>query len=207
MDQIDVLEDYSDTEKLEVYYRIVQVLPTGKHLVTYNIKRLLPDVKGKTVLDLPCGIGSYERELFKLGASKVVAGDMVAEQLTFSKEKDRQAGIPKEFVDYHKIDATSPRKLSNELADVCLSLHLLCFAENEKDLRAMVQTIFTNLKPGGCCLIHVCTLNSSCDSEEVKRELERIVSDEKLVYVDPPSSNKFTPRRYHTVQEGFHFNR
>ena len=201
-----MLEDYTDNEKLELYYKIQQILPTGRHLVTYNLKRMIPDVDGKTVLDLPCGMGSYVREMFKLGASKVIAGDVVSHQLDFSKEKDKEAGIPDGFVDYHQIDAKIPRKLCNELTDVCLSFHLLCFAESKRNLCGMIQTIFMNLKAGGCCLMHVCSLNDCCDSQSVKSELEKIC-DEKVIHVDPPSNDKFTPRRYHTEQEGFHFDR
>ena len=203
-----ILDDYSDTQKTEVYDDIMQNLPTGKHLGAYNVKRLMPDVKGKIVLDLPCGNGPYVRELFHLGVTKVVAGDIVPQQLEVSKEKDKKAGIPDGFVEYHEIDARTPKRIGSELADVCLSLHLFCMADNEHGLRGMVQTILTNLKPGGCCLIVTCFLSSdSNDEQKVRSKLESTVSDEKLVQLDPPNSDKFIPRRYHTVQLGFHFNR
>ena len=203
-----MLNDYSDFKKLEVYDDIMQNLPTGKHLGAYNIKRLMPDVEGKTILDLPCGIGHYVREMFHLGALRVIAGDIVSLQLEFSKEKDKEIGIPHGFVDYHELDARIPKQICSELADICLSFHLFCFAENEKELRGMAKTILTNLKAGGCCLIIACYLSSkACDQEKMAIEMENIVKDEKLIYLDPPSSDRFVPRRYHTVQNGFHFNR
>ena len=208
MEEDHVLEDYSDAQKLEVYDKIMQNLPTGKHLGTYNVKRLMPDVQGKTILDLPCGIGHYVREMHALGAAKVIACDIIPKQIDFSKEKDKEAGVPEGFVEYHELDARFPKQLCSELADVCLSLHLFCFAENESDLRGMVRMILTNLRPGGCCLIITCFLSSQSNNEQkVRGELEGIVNDEKVIELDPPSSDRYKPRRYHTVQLGFHFNR
>ena len=208
MDQESILKEYSDIKKLEVYDNITQNLPTGKYLVTYNIKRLLPDVKGKTILDLPCGIGHHVREMFHLGAARVIAGDVVSLQLEFSKEKDKEIGIPHGFVDYHELDAKIPKQICNELADICLSFHLFCFAENEKELRGMAKTILTNLKAGGCCLIIACYLSSKAgDQEKVAIEMKRIFRDGKVMCLDLQSSNRFIPRRYHTLQEGFEFNR
>ena len=208
MDGEKLLEDYLDTQKLEMYEKTMLDLPTGKHLPTYNIKRLMPDVKGKVVLDIPCGIGHYVREMFKLGAAKVIASDIIDHQLQVSQEKDKKAGIPEGFVEYHQHDAKITKQISTELADVCLSFHLFCFAENEGELRAMVRTLLANLKPGGCCEIIMCFLNSTAgDKESVRSQLESIVDDEKLLHLDPPTSDRFKPRRYHTVIEEFHFNR
>ena len=203
-----MLEDYLDTKKLEVYEKVMQNLPTGKHLVAYNIKRLMPDVKGKTILDIPCGTGHYIREMFKLGAAKVIASDIVADQLELSKERDKKAGLPEGFVQYCQHDARIPKQISAELADVCLCYHLLCFANNEGELRGMVRTLLANLKPGGCCSIIACFLNSSAgDEESVRHQLHSILDDEKLIYLDPPTSERFKPRRHHIVSEGFHFNK
>ena len=208
MEGENALKDYYDTQKLDAYDKIMLNFPTGKHLFAYNVKRLMPDVKGKTVLDIPCGVGHYVREMFNLGAAKVIASDLVDYQLQLSKERDKKAGIPEGFVEYYQHDAKIPKQICGELADVCLSSHLFCFAENESDLRGMVQTLFANLKPGGCCVIVTCFLNSSAgDEESVRKQLESILDDEKIVHLDPPNSERFKPRQYHTVQEGFHFNR
>ena len=203
-----ILEDYLDNEKLEMYERVMLNLPTGKHLVTYNIKRLMPDVKGKTVLDLPCGAGHYIREMFNLGAAKVIASDLAANQLQLSKARDKKVQIPEGFVQYYQHDARIPKQICPELADVCLSFHLFCFAKNEGELRGMVRTLLANLKPGGCCAIITCSMNSSAgDEESVRNQLESIIIDEKLIHLDPPTFERFKPRRHHIVSEGFHFNK
>lgn len=200
------LDDYLETEKLKLYEELMY-RPTG-NLFTYNVNRLMPDVKGKTVLDLPCGIGYYVRELFRLGAAKVIASDIVSRQLDLSKEKDRTAGLPDGFVEYHQHDAKIPKQIGGELADVCLALHLFCFAESEGDLRGMAQTVHANLKPGGSCLIVTCLLRSFSDDEQkLRKQLERVADVEDLIHVDPPTREIFKPRRYHTKKGGFNLNR
>ena len=205
-----MLEDYLDDEKMEVYERVMFNLPSGKYLVAYNIKRvsLMLDVKGKTILDLPCGVGHYVREMFNLGAAKVIACELAANQLELSKARDKKAGIPEGFVQYYQHDARIPKQICAMLADVCLSFHLLCFAENEVQLREMVRTLLANLKPGGCCAIIACSLNSSAgDEESVRNQLESILDCEKLIHLDPPTSERFRPRRHHIVCKGFHFDK
>ena len=208
MEQDCPLLDYTKTEKLEMYDKIMKNLPIMKHLGAYNIKRLMPDVKGKTILDLPCGIGHYVREMFSLGAARVIAVDIVSHQLEFSKGKDKEAGIPDDFVEYHQLDAKIPTQIGSELVDVCLSFHLFCFAENERDLRGMARTIFVNLKCGGCCLIYAASLSSSYDDEQkMRNEMEKIFANEKVVHLDSLSSDRFKPRRCQTLLEGFLFDR
>ena len=102
--------------------------------------------------------------------------------------------------------STMPKQLCSELADVCLSIHFFCFAETIDELRRMTHTILANLKPTGCCLIYACSLGSASEDEQMfQKDLEKF--EEKLVLLDPPSSDRFKPRRYHTMMKGFHFNR
>ena len=150
-------------------------------------------MRGKVVLDLPCGMGVYVRKFFKLGAAKVIASDIVGSQLEFSAKKDEEVGIPKGFVEYRQHDARIPQQLSSELADVVCAIHLFCFAENEADLRGMVRTILTNLKRGGCCISVACFLSPAYDEQTIRSELERFGFIVK--HLDPPSSEKFKPRR------------
>ncbi len=198
--------DYDVSEKLQVYEEIMEDAGCTSGLCAYNVKRLMPEVRGKTVLDLPCGIGLYVRMLHELGAAKVIASDIVSRQIEVSKEKDKEAAIPEGFVEYHQHDAAIPEQLSTELADVCLCVHLLCYAETEDQLRGMVRTILANLKPGGCCFIATCFLRGSAtDEQTVRKELEKY--EEEMVHLDPPSSERLKPRHYHSIVRGFHFNR
>ena len=199
-------EGYSDMEKLELYDKTLLDLPIGKHLFTYSIKRLMPSVKGKVVLDLPCGNGHYVREMFNLGAAKVIASDIASPSIEMSKQRDQKAGIPDGFVEYYHHDSTIPKQLGSQLADVCLSLHLLCFAANESDLRGMIRMILTNLKPRGYCMVVACLL-CPLDKDEVQKELNKIIDYEKVVHLDPPTTERYKPRRFYTIHAGFDFER
>ncbi len=202
----DALKDYSLTDKLKLYEELTESWPIGKNLSVYNMELLLSDVKGKTVLDLPCGIGSYVHRLFNRGATKVIASDIVSRQLEVAMEKDKKLGIPDGFVEYYQHDAKIPKQLCSDLADMCLSAHLFCFAENEDELRGMTRTILANLQPGGYCLIVTCLLGSASDNEQERwGELQKF--EEELVHLDPPTSERFKPRHYHTIIKGFHLNR
>ena len=87
-----VSNHYDDADKLKVYQDIIENCALVKNGYAYHIKRLMPDVMGKTVLDIPCGIGLYVRILHDLGAAKVIASDIVPRQLEVSREKDKEHG-------------------------------------------------------------------------------------------------------------------
>ena len=156
------LEDYVEREKLLTYEDIIVNYPTTKNVVYYNTNLWMPDVKGKVVLELPCGIGIYVRRHFTHCAARVIASDIVPLQLEISREKDREAGIPEGVVEYYARDARIPKQLSTVLAEACSAIHLFCFAENESDLRGMARMLFINLKRGACCIIMFCSL---CNDE------------------------------------------
>lgn len=199
------LMDYLAVDTLLAYEETAENFPTAKNVTMYNAELLMPGVKGKVVLDLPCGIGIYVRKFFKLGAAKVIASDIVSRQLEMSRERDKKIGIPEGLVEYYQHDAKVPKQLSNDLADVCSAIHLFCFAKNEGDVRGMVRTLLANLKPGGRCLIITCSLCGSYDEQKIRKEFEKF--EEQLVHLDPPSSEKFKPRRVHTSLKGFQYNR
>ena len=199
-------EAYSDPKKLELYDKTNLELPIGKYLFTYSTKRFLPCVKGKTVLDIPCGNGHYVREVYGLGAKKVIASDIESCSIEMSIQSDQKAGIPDGFVEYYEHDSRIAKQLGSELADVCLALHLFCFAANEVELREMTKMILMNIKPGGCCMVLV-SLLLPLEKQEVQNELKKIIDYEEVVHLDPITTDRFKPRWFHTIHAGFHHKR
>ncbi|MGA8428244.1 MAG: methyltransferase domain-containing protein [Candidatus Sulfotelmatobacter sp.] len=53
-----------------------------------QIKHILPDLRGKQVLDLACGTGRWLPELLRLGAASVVGIDCSAAMLRIARRKD-----------------------------------------------------------------------------------------------------------------------
>lgn len=171
-------------------------------LQTYNLEQEMP-IKGKVILDLPCGPGDYVRKYYREGAIQVIASDVVAIQLEISKKQDREIGVPEGFAKYYVHDAKVPRVLSDTLADVCSCLHLLCFAENHDQLLCMARTLSINLKPGAICVIVVCSAGN--DHDEVCKALES--HDELVIHLDPPTSDKMIPRKIHSTSKNFNLER
>ena len=199
------LQDYLSPKTLDAYDQFAEGAK-GQSMDMYNVKLAMPDVKGKVVLDMACGMGYYVRECFMLGAAKIIASDIVPGQLDISKEKDAAAGIPPGVVEYYQHDAKIPKQLSSELADVCFGIHLFCFAEDVAELRAMIRTVRANLKPGGRGLFLVAALCSSflyADEKTLREELAKY--NEELIELSPPSTDRFHPRKLHLVDGGFHF--
>ena len=52
-----------------------------------------PDLRGKTVLDFGCGLGSLAIEMAEMGAKKVVAIDLEDDFLNFAKENLNQTNF------------------------------------------------------------------------------------------------------------------
>ena len=193
------LQDYADAEKLCVYEDLVTTFPGNLHF--YNVGLVMPDVRGKVVLDVPCGNGYYGRNYFSQNAAKVIASDIVLLQIEEAKKKDKESGIPEGFAEYYVHDARVPKQLSATLADLCTSIHLFCFAENEDQIRGMARMLNVNLKPGGFCVIVFCPYSNN--DEEYCKAMESY--GERLVHLDPPSTEKLKPRSMHTTCRGFHF--
>ncbi len=70
----------------EAYSRIVETKPHNAYLERPATMSLLPDVRGKRVLDAGCGPGVYAEELLAHGA-EVVAIDCVPEMLEFARKR------------------------------------------------------------------------------------------------------------------------
>ena len=189
------LQDYFDHEKMRIYSEMGEFVSA---LHTYNLELYMP-IKDMVILDIPCGPGDYVRKYFKEGASKVIASDLVPVLIEISQKRDKENGVPQGFVEYYAHDGKDPKTLSNTLADVCSCLHLFCFAENYDQLRAMARTINMNVKSGALCAIIACSVGTN--EREFCKALES--HEERVIHIDPPSANKYLPRKLQTVCRDF----
>ena len=58
---------------------MIQVFPGNLHF--YNVNLVIPDVRGKVILDVPCGNGYFGRKYFRQNAAKVIACDIIPFQI------------------------------------------------------------------------------------------------------------------------------
>ena len=130
MSKEEQLSGYKDSEKLKNYESwLYGTEDPANHTRYYTYYSLLPSLKGKVILDFPSGLGhKARRAILQGGAKKVIAVDIVFEQIELSKVKDKQAGIKEGQIEYIVHDANIPKALAAVKADICLCVHLFCFA-------------------------------------------------------------------------------
>ncbi len=198
-----MLQDYHSDDKLEKYAAtfVNQKCPSiGTRY--YTLYSLLPSLRAKTVLDLPCGLGIKARRFIsEYGASKVVGVDIVQKQLELSRQLDVKAGVQNGQIEYVCHNA----KISKEIcqADVCVAVHLFCFAENFDELVSTVSCVFMNLKQGGECYSTSCSLSKE-DERTLKLKLEAF--DCFTSRIDPFHNDILVPRRLIYSSQGFNHN-
>jgi toxoflavin synthase len=131
-------------DQIGASYEPVKFLPIVRYGERYTLGRLLAEVRGRSVLDVACGIGFYARECMRLGARKVVGVDVSAEMISVARgmaESD-QYGI-----EYQVHDALRLPSLGK--FDVAIAIWLFNYASNEHDLRTMFERIAENLTGDG----------------------------------------------------------
>lgn len=104
---------------------------------------LVPDLKGKRVLDLGCGFGEASIECVRLGASQVVALDISQKMLAVAREKNAS-----EKIDYRNICMEDVALLSGGY-DLVISSMAIHFVE---DFDLLLEDLYHLLKPGGVLL-------------------------------------------------------
>ena len=101
---------------------------------------MLPDLNGKTVLDLGCGFGEHCMYFAKKGAIKVVGIDISEKMLKVAKTENGAQNII-----YHRMAMENISEL-DEYFDVVISSLAFHYVE---DFKKLIQDCFDLLKPGG----------------------------------------------------------
>lgn len=114
---------------------------------TYNdfleqpaMKRELPDLKGKRILDLGCGTGSLSKYCIQVGAASVVGLDISEKMISKAIKENMDDKI--EYICIAMEDLAE----SSEPFDVVVSSLALHYIE---DYESLIQKLNTVLKPGG----------------------------------------------------------
>ncbi len=109
-----------------------------KEVILPNLMRLMPNIKGQTVLDLACGQGYFSREFANAGA-KVIASDISSELIKIAKGK----GGP---IEYHTAPADDISFMKNESADRAT---VILAIQNIENAQKVFVEAFRVLKKGG----------------------------------------------------------
>ena len=105
--------------------------------------KLLPDVKGKKVLDLGCGYGDNETDFVNRGASYVLGIDLSEKMLGVAKEKNSHANV-----EYRQMDMADIDKIEGkfDLVYSSLAFHYV------EDFHKLIKNIYSLLNEGGIIL-------------------------------------------------------
>jgi ubiquinone/menaquinone biosynthesis C-methylase UbiE len=196
------LSDYKNFEKLEVYDQLANEYDEPSARTRYHtLYSNLPSLKGKTVLDIPCGIGSKSRNIIiNHEAEKVLSIDIVEEQILYSKNKDITSGITDGQIEYFVHDCKIPKKMSSHNADIGLCVHLFCFANTYQELLDMAECLYVNLKKGAECHILICSLSKHQNSYQ---KLEQFGLE--IIKIDSWQNKDSEPRKFHTKYQSFNY--
>ncbi|MBB5895399.1 class I SAM-dependent methyltransferase [Kutzneria kofuensis] len=139
----------------EQYDALGQTYERAKHIPTGLAEQAtflsaLPDLTGKSVLDVACGTGFYPRKFVDLGAARVVGVDSAAEMLAYARYVE---GKQPRGIEYLQHDATALPVLGR--FDVVTAVWLLGYADDPSALDGMTANLASNLAPGGTLVVLV----------------------------------------------------
>jgi 2-polyprenyl-3-methyl-5-hydroxy-6-metoxy-1,4-benzoquinol methylase len=129
----DIAADYAASKQLP--YRVLVEAPT--------LFALAGDVRGKTVLDLPCGDGTYARAFARRGAA-VLGVDLSSSMIERARASESEAPLG---ISYRVGDAASLGTVG--AFDLVVACYLFNYARTAAELLAFARTAAANLKPGG----------------------------------------------------------
>ena len=131
-----------------------EVFNNAEDSYSYNIEwpciqELLPDLSGKTVVDLGCGTGIFTFLLEQYAPKSITGIDLSEEMLAIAENKAIQKKSKAKFVSY---DAAKCTEVISEPVDFIFSSTTSHYIE---DLSVLFENVSKSLKPGGECIFSV----------------------------------------------------
>lgn len=139
-----IISAYEDMA--ESYNSMIEHKPHNAYYDRPNTLGLIPEVKGKSILDAACGPGKYAEILISQGA-KVTGFDISPRMVAFAKERNKDSGT------FFVYDLANPLEvLDNDSFDIvlcALALHYL------QDWNSTIKEFYRVLKPAGHLVISI----------------------------------------------------
>jgi len=118
--------------------------PYRTHAEMYSFFARVGDLRGRSVLDLACGEGTYSRALKRHGAARVVGVDISPGMIELARAAEAREPLG---IEYQVQDVG--RLALAETFDLVTAVFLLNHARTADELQAMCRAIAAALKPGG----------------------------------------------------------
>lgn len=135
---------HAEYDDIAAEYAVSKQLPFRTVVEAPTLFSLAGDVRGLTVLDLPCGDGTYSRALARRGAASVLGIDLSSAMVERARQTEREAPLG---ISYRVGDAADLGTVG--VFDLVLASYLFNYAQTRAQLLVFARTIAANLKPGG----------------------------------------------------------
>ncbi len=131
-----------DNENFFDYFREIREREANYNdlIETPIVLEMLPDLKGKKVLDIGCGMGQHAKQYADLGAERILGIDISERMLEFAKQNFSSDRIA------YRVMAMEDIEQINEKFDVVTSSLAFDYAE---DLQKLFNDIYKLLEQGG----------------------------------------------------------
>lgn len=126
------------------YTGVTEAVVTRPYVELFSFFKLVGDVEGRSILDVPCGDGELARHFKAAGAARVLGVDISLAMVDLASERERREPIG---IEYMVCDAAELPTVGR--FDVVIAAHLLHYAETEARLGEMCRRLRANLVPGG----------------------------------------------------------
>jgi SAM-dependent methyltransferase len=131
-------------DRISHHYQESKRLPFRSHVEAYSMLGLLPDLAGRSVIDLACGDGIYTRMLMRAGAARVVGVDISPQMIALGEhaEAAEPLGVCYMVADVAVVEM-------EEHFDVALCSYLFNYARDRFELRTLVEAVARLVRSGG----------------------------------------------------------
>jgi ubiquinone/menaquinone biosynthesis C-methylase UbiE len=131
-------------DRIGAQYKESKQLPFRTFVEAHTMFSLLPDLRGRSVVDLACGDGIWARQLMRAGAGRIVGVDISPEMVALAERAERMQGLGVEYVlaDVATVEFDEP-------FDIALCSYLFNYSRSRAELRALVESVRRLVRPGG----------------------------------------------------------
>ncbi len=131
-------------DRIGHHYQDSKRLPFRHYVEEHSMFSLLPDLAGRSVIDLACGEGIYSRQLKRAGAARVVGVDISPEMIALGEQAEAAEPLGVRYV----VADVATLEL-DERFDIALCSYLFNYARSQAELRTLVEGVARLVKPGG----------------------------------------------------------
>eukprot|EP00929_Paragymnodinium_shiwhaense_P078251 TRINITY_DN40525_c0_g1_i1.p1 TRINITY_DN40525_c0_g1~~TRINITY_DN40525_c0_g1_i1.p1 ORF type:complete len:366 (+),score=94.86 TRINITY_DN40525_c0_g1_i1:60-1157(+) len=136
-------EDMADT-----WAEYAESSPQFEYCYAYTLFKLVGNMRGKRVLDMPSGSGEQTERCLMKGAKHVTSADISPEQLAITKKRIEKRGWLERWSSIQG-DACRPmEELQKGGHDILLAFFLFEYCSTEAELEQMAKNLFDAAEPG-----------------------------------------------------------